>query len=321
MRSANSKACVCLIIVATSASLPGCVPPPLPSPDEVAASLSDAVLHPERTCEELRAEFDVEHLPAPSTPADIHLPYTEDWLELSTGERIRLWHLPVDDSHGTVIYSIGAVGEMACYLLPGLMLTQSGYSMVIYEYAGFGESTGAPTLKSLEPTLHAVVNWTLENTDADEVSLMGLSLGSIPAIAVAIDRPDDVNAVILDSPVAMGRELDRFNFFLGGRAREITRLLSPELVSEDIIAEMKQPLLMYMHEEDFVTPPETIRLLYDLAGGPKELVRFAELDHGRGQFVHAPEYKTALIRFLDEIWGIERDELDPYVTLDGEIIP
>jgi len=61
--------------------------------------------------------------------------------------------MPVEPAHGTVIVSPGNSGSMACYLLTAQLLTDDGYSVVIYDYEGFGGSSGQASLETLRPDL------------------------------------------------------------------------------------------------------------------------------------------------------------------------
>ena len=104
------------------------------------------------------------------------------------------------------------------------------------------------------------------------------------------------------SPVALGAELDRFGFLFGGRVAEIIGLIDEELVSELIVSDLTQPLLVFLSGRDSVTPPPTIELLFQNAGGPKEIVRFPNIDHALGPYVKTALYTVHIGTFLTGIW-------------------
>ncbi|MCK4342893.1 MAG: alpha/beta fold hydrolase [Phycisphaerae bacterium] len=293
------------LLVATSLIATSCTLPPPPTPEDILDMLSYAVLVPERTCAELREEFGVEHLPLVDYPDELGLEFEEDFVQTTRGESLRVWYIPAESERGVVVISPGAVGSMPCYLFVALLLHEQGWSAVMYEYQGFGQSTGIPNLDSLRPDLAAVLDWTQARTGAEEVSLFGLSLGSIPSVALAVERPDTVNAVVLDSPVALREELQRFDFFLAGQSELVIRLLDPSLITEELIDRMQQPLLVFLHEEDYVTPPAAVELLFELAPGPKELVRFTGLEHAQAQFFDTEVYVEHMDSFLSEVWESE----------------
>jgi len=279
--------------------------PPLPPPEEVLKRLSYAILQPEMSCAELAADFGLDGLPIVDNPAEAGMPYQEVAVTASDNHPLRVWLMPATDSRGIVIVSSGNSGPMSCYLFTADLLTRSGWSAVMYDYEGFGGSGGQASLATLRDDLRAVVDWVVTHTGNPQVSLFGMSLGSIPSIAVAIDQPETVNAVILDSPVALGHEIQRFGFLVRGRWREIMAALSavaPWLLTEQTITQMKQPLLVFVHERDVVTPPQTIATLIARAAGPVELVYFTGLGHAAGQFERTEEYRAHLESFLDRVW-------------------
>jgi hypothetical protein len=289
------------LVSALLATVAGCPRPPTAA--ELVQRLSYAVLEPNVTCAQLRDDLGLEGLPLADTPVDVGLPYEEHWVTAADGFVLRVWYLPAEHSHGLVITSSGNTGAMPCYLFTAQLLHEGGYDVVMYDYEGFGGSSGEPSLPALRPDLEAVTDWARAYSGLPHVTLFGMSLGSIPAIAVAVDRPTEINGVVLDSPIALATEIERFSFLIDGRSSELIAILEPWLLSEDTITRLQQPLLVYLHEQDVISPPEAVQLLYDRAAGSKELVRFPDLGHARGQFVRTEEYRAHLLGFLQQVWA------------------
>ncbi len=276
----------------------------LPDSDSALEIVSDLVLDPKITCAELAVIFQVEDFPIVENPAQVGIPYDEVFITADDGTALKLWHLQSDINYGTIILSNGAVGELPCYLLVGRLLYNTGFSVVMYDYRGFGGSGGKPSLKTLHSDLINVLDWTLQNTGEPQVVLAGVSLGAIPAVSVAVERPDSIATVILDSPVALGEEIRRFAFFTGGRPGEFEALLPAELITEDIIGQLKAPSLMFLNELDVITTPEQTMLLYERAGGAPELVSFPGIGHANGPYHLEPAYRYFVTDFLQRtfIW-------------------
>ncbi len=290
---------VLVLLLAVSA----CVPNAELLPDEVEKGLSSVIMNPAVTCEELRKSFGLEHLALVDTPDQAGIAYEEHWVAVpQTGQAVRMWYAPAKLNRGVVVISLGAVGSLPCYLFTTRLLTQNGWSVVSYEYEGFGLSTGTPSLLSLRPDLQAVVDWTIGYTGFERVTLLGISLGTIPTVAVAAESPEKVNGVMLDSPVALRAEIERFRLLVGGQDGRVLAALPDELVSERIIGDMRVPSLIFMHERDDITPTTTVKLLFDLAPAPKTLVSFPSLNHARGQYFDTDRYVFAAESFLSGIW-------------------
>jgi hypothetical protein len=273
-----------------------------PSPEQLVGLASELLLQPERTCSQLRVDFGLEFLPVVETPAEVGIPYEEHFVETPDGEVLRVWYFPSAAGKGVVILSNGMVGEIPCYLFLTVLLYENGWDVVMYDYRGFGGSSGLPTIALLTPDLDAIVDWTLARTGFAHVTLYGQSLGSIPSVALAVDRPDVVNAVVLDSPAAPGLLLS--GLYTQGvlLAPALAAVAPPDFFTEDVITRVRQPVLVYLHEKDELLPPETVRAIYDRAGGPKRLVYFGGLGHYRGIFFQTEAYVYALEDFLLEVW-------------------
>lgn len=281
----------------------GCAGPRPPAKDELLERLSFIVLDPAITCTELRDHFHLTDLPVVEAPDELGLEYVNQWVIGADSAALHVWFIPARLDRGTVVLSMGASGRMACYLFVTQLLVHNGWSVVMYEYQGFGESQGTPSLGTLASDLETVVNWTRSAATAPRVTLMGISLGSIPSVAVAARRPDAINGVILDSPVALSSELERFNFLLNGDAADYVARLDAELITETMMPLVTQPTLFFLNEADIVTPPATIERLYALANEPKQLVRFPDLEHALGPYAKTALYTVSVERFLSGLWG------------------
>jgi uncharacterized protein len=279
-----------------------CVPIAVMDPPEVVAGLSKLILQPETTCAELRERFEVD-MTVVDTPDQAGLEYYEFRVPVAENKSLRVWYLPAELDQGVIVYSMGDAGNMACYLFSADLLIGQGYSVVMYDYEGFGGSDGSPVLDSLSPDLQAVVDWTRNFTGRQQVTLMGMSLGSIPSIALAVENPEAVNGVILDSPIALRTQIFRFGFLVAGQSAPLIARLAPDLLSEDVISRLDQPLLIFSHERDFISTPTSVRLLFDRAAGPKELVYFPEIGHASGQFLMTDYYVYYLKDFLAKVWS------------------
>ena len=288
-----------------SALLAGCVPPPpppLPPPDELVSRVSYAILQPEVSCADLAREFALD-LPVVDTPDQIGLAYTEHFLTAADGTVRRLWLLPAAESRGVVLVAMGNSGSMACYLFTAQLLVNNGYTVVIFDYAGFGGSAGDAHLFTLKPDLELALDWTIREAGFSQVTLFGLSLGSIPVVAVAVGRADVVNGVILDSPIAMGAEIERFRVLVAGRTQEVIDALEPWIFAENLIGNMYHPVLVYRHDLDLVAPALAVDVLYGLAPGRKQMLSFWDLGHAAGQFERTAAYNEHLRDFLADVWG------------------
>jgi hypothetical protein len=306
-------------LLVTPLFIAGCGFPPLPFGRPFVDWLSDVTLSPEVSCERLRERFALEDLPLADNPADTELAYIEYWVITPDNEALHTWYIPTSLDRGTVVLSRGSTGPMECYLYIARLLARNGWSVVMYDYRGFGLSSGRPSLDTLSEDLAVVLDWTLLQMQRAEVTLMGVSLGSIPTIAIAAERPDVVNAIVLDSPVGMRQEFDRFRTLLAGQQQELADRLAKELLTEDQMVHVRQPVLAIINAEDRVTPADTIERLVELAPGVRWVAEFGGLTHAQAPYRDPSRYVWYLDTFLATVWGGEdlRETLVPLGALDG----
>jgi pimeloyl-ACP methyl ester carboxylesterase len=148
-----------------------------------------------------------------------------------------------------------------------------GWLMV--NYRGFGLSGGVPTERAVIEDSKRVYDWAAAQPDVDaaNIVLLGRSLGSYVAVAVAAARR--ARAAILatpfDSAVALGEKrfpLLPVRWFVGERFNPIS--FAPGI---------SMPALFVLAENDEITPAENGRALAQKWGGLKELVLLRGATH------------------------------------------
>jgi alpha-beta hydrolase superfamily lysophospholipase len=86
------------------------------------------------------------------------------------------------------------------------LLAKVGFNLVVGEFRGYGNSQGVPQASHLAGDAEDVLHW-LKNTLAAKgyqprLAVMGRSLGSVCALSLAGDSPDDFDALVLESGFA-----------------------------------------------------------------------------------------------------------------------
>lgn len=282
----------------------GCAAPVIPPPgDDFSSALSQTILFPQLTCEDLRAFFKVDYLPIVDNPAQQGIAYEEHYLLTPNDQIIRVWYVPSALNRGTVLLSPGNSGPMQCYLYVPWKLNELGWSVVMYEYEGFGYSSGRPSLDSLAPDLETVLDWSRAYLGLNQLTLMGLSLGTVPSTAIAAKRPEAVNGLIMDSPFSIPGEFERISFLLTSRAEDYIGRLDSELLTDETIGGVRCPVLIYLHTLDILTPIDTVKAVLESAPVNTEIVTFEELDHARGAYFDTGTYLFHADRFLSNVWA------------------
>ena len=154
-------------------------------------------------CGALAAELEDEPESVPNDPSGVGLAFESFDVQASTGQAVAGWFIPaVGAARGTVLMNNASLGTRSCHLAWTNWLVGAGFNVVMYDYEGFGASGGVKRMTNIVPDARAVLAWTLESDDPSRqsVALMGLSLGVGPSLRLAAEFPEQVWAVVLDSP-------------------------------------------------------------------------------------------------------------------------
>lgn len=196
-------------------------------------------------------------------------------------------HLP-----NVVLLCHGNGETLAAWDAAGRAMGSRGWSLVLWDYRGYGRSTGAPTFRRLlsdgESVLSEVRSWAPRR-----LVLFGRSLGS----RVAWELARSVDGVIIDSGFT---DVDAF-----ARRRGIDPHDLPEAERALIdplprIAAVRAPVLLLHGEADRAIRVEEAVSAQAACGG--ELVRLPGVGHD-DLYAH-PGYDDALARFLAHLAGL-----------------
>lgn len=233
-----------------------------------------------------------------ATPRDAGLEYEAVTLATGDGERLDAWYVPAQTARGTVLVCHGNAGHIGHRLPLLAMFRRLGYATLIFDYRGYGRSTGQPSEEGLQRDAHAAWEYLARErgvTPAHAV-FYGESLGGAVAARLAVEaRPAAlVLASAFISVPDLGADLYRFL-----PVRWLAR------IRFDTRAALKnfQGAVFVAHSpDDEIVTYRHGRALYDAASGRKE---FLDLQGGHNDaFVFMrQEWSEALGRFLDEHVG------------------
>ena len=128
--------------------------------------------------------------PPPSrTPADAGMRFEDVQFPARDGHTLRGWWLPAPESDAPVmLYFHGNAGtrEDRLEILQGMVA--AGISVFIFDYRGYGGSSGRPSEAGLKLDGEAAFDWVKKHTRGGPVFLLGHSLGAAVAAQTALTR-------------------------------------------------------------------------------------------------------------------------------------
>jgi len=231
-----------------------------------------------------------------ATPQAVGLRF-ETWkIPTADGETLAAWFIPAPNPQGILVYCHGNGGNIG-NRVPYLPIFHSlGLSVVLWDYRGYGQSTGRPSEAGLYQDADAVMGYLQQQHSIapTQTVIYGESLGGGVASYLAAQYP--VRGWVLAGTFtsAVDRAAELYPFLPVrwlARSRFDTRARLPQITA---------PLLVLHSVDDEIIPIHHGRALYAAANPPKTLVELTG-DHNNGFLDNALAYREALAAFLDAL--------------------
>ena len=209
------------------------------------------------------------------TPDRAGLNYRDVGLETADGERLHGWWIGArTDSLGHLLLCHGNGGNVSDRLPHAAVLTAAGFDVLLFDYRGYGRSTGRPSEEGTYRDARAALRCVLEQPGVEpgRVLYLGESLGGAVALDLALERPPA--GIVLLSAFTGVREMGRVHY----------PLIPPALVPDAYptlrrIRGLRAPLLVLHGDRDDIVPLSQGRALFEAAPGPKHIHVFHGLGH------------------------------------------
>ncbi len=214
-----------------------------------------------------------------TTPAELRLAAEDVTFATADGETLHGWFLPAEgEPRGVVVHFHGNAANISNHLPLVSWLPQRGYHVLMFDYRGFGRSTGRPTRAGTIRDGHAALDYVRTRADCRALPLFvyGQSLGGAVGVVVAADRPE-VRGVIAEATFGRYRGIAAAHLQRRVLWRPLANLLAAAAISagHDPIAVVgriaPRPLLVITGARDEICFPELGSELHAAAGEPKTL--------------------------------------------------
>jgi fermentation-respiration switch protein FrsA (DUF1100 family) len=235
---------------------------------------------------------------APSlTPASLHLPFDDLNLTTTDGETLHAWYVPVATNAAnlwTLILCHGNGGNIENRLDSLKALHDLGINAFIFDYRGYGRSTGVPSeAGTYEDAMTAWRYLTgVRGCSTKRIVIFGESMGG----AVAIDLAQRVQpgALVVESTFTSSPDMAAGMFpFLP--ARHLCRFQYNSLSKIDRV---QCPVLIAHGPDDETIPFRQGRRLFDAATEPKQFFQLSGGHNAGGLLAGNPAYRNVLESFL-----------------------
>ncbi len=235
------------------------------------------------------------------TPADVGLPYESVYLETSDGKRLGAWWIPSESMRGVLLYCHGNGGNISALLDSVRIFNRLGLSVFVFDYRGYGESTGSPSEQGLYRDVEAAWNYLegIRKIDPQKIVVFGWSLGG--PVGAWISQKHRPGALILEGAFTSLQDAarDRVPGFF------VTLFIPDQYPTKRYVAMVRSPVLIIHSRDDEVMPFHHGEALFAAARGAKQLLDIRG-SHNRG-FLDS-RYEISIDSFLSEVLVPKKEE-------------
>ena len=219
----------------------------------------------------------------------------EHWMETDDGELLYGWYCRAEKPMASALFCHGNTGNLTTIATVIPHLLDSGINVLLFDYRGFGRSTGRPSLSGVvaDGVTAARYHDTIRPQDQSSI-LYGYSLGG--AIAAQVTKQHAFDGLILQSTFTNLRELARVAF-----PRVPLHLVSGNFFDTlAVVRKLDIPVLILHGTEDETIPCWMAHRLFDACVAPKEI-----------RIVEGGLHKDLYVRDGDQlVWAVNRFAAD-----------
>jgi fermentation-respiration switch protein FrsA (DUF1100 family) len=202
------------------------------------------------------------------------------------------WFIPVKGARRNVLYCHGNAGNISDRLDKIKIFHELGFNIMIFDYRGYGKSSGRPSEAGLYQDAQAAYDLLAARKDAGTLPIVvyGASLGGAVAVDLAMHRP--VAGLITEAVFTSIRDM----------ARVYYPWIPDFLISIDYdvmrkVAGLRIPKLFIHSQQDEVIPFTQGQRLFAAAAEPKAFLA-VEGGHNDNFFQSETEIRRALQDFM-----------------------
>lgn len=230
------------------------------------------------------------------TPEALGLPFEDVLLDVEPGVKVHAWFIRAakQPAAATILFSHGNAGNIADRLDRVLRWRGLDADFLLYDYRGYGRSTGRPDEEGTYRDGRAAYDYLVKTRGVDprHLILMGESLGCAISIQLAVEQP--AAGLVIEAPFASIAHMANAIYpFLPLGPFIKTRYLNVEK-----IARLRMPLLVVQGTRDEVIPVAQGKMVFDAAPPPRRYLAIEGAHHNDVYVVGAGRYQAALSDFI-----------------------
>ena len=231
-----------------------------------------------------------------ASPKHAGLAFEDLMLETADGERVSTWYVPAaaDADRGyTLLFCHGNAGNLSHRIGSIMTFHQLGLNVIIFDYRGYGKSTGKASEKGTYADARAAWDYLVDTKKVppDRIIIFGRSLGG--AIATKLAGEKKPGALVLESTFLSAPAMAH-RMFPYLPTRLLCRYKYDNLAA---IPDIQCPIVIAHGRQDTTIPFDHSEQLYEAASEPKHFIAFRG-GHNDGGMDSDMTYREAFKAFL-----------------------
>ncbi len=230
-----------------------------------------------------------------ASPSNVGLHFEDVHFTTADGEKLHGWWVPHEEAFATILFFHGNAGNISGRIDTIEKLQALGVNVFIFDFRGFGQSTGSPSEEGLYKDAEAAFQYLVKTRSipATEIIIHGRSLGGGPATWLA--ERVRVAALILESTFTSVPDAGahHYPFF------PVRMLANVDFDNLLRVARCRCPVLIMHSPDDEVIPFEHGERLFEAAKDPKRFLELAGA-HNQAHSVSGHSYVATLGAFLSD---------------------
>ncbi|HPB05950.1 MAG TPA: alpha/beta fold hydrolase [Prolixibacteraceae bacterium] len=234
-------------------------------------------------------------------PTEFKLNYEEFVIKTPDGVSLKLWLIQPTEkkaNNKVIVFAYGDSGNMSYWLHHAQLFSENGFTIVLFDYRGFGESstfeinTDLLYYNEFSTDLVSVIKWTKHKFAGQRIGVYGFSMGTISAAAAL--QNEKVDFFIAES--AIYNPEDVVNYLHNTKHKTILLPVGSNNV-KGLYNNISCSMLLLSGVSDEVSSPQTGKLIANQKSNRK-LVTYSG-GHGQALQSLGKEYGKIISDFIE----------------------
>jgi len=223
------------------------------------------------------------------TPASVSPAYQDVFFITADGIQLHGWFLDGEEGRPLILFCHGNAGNIGDRIEILAFLHSMGFPVLIFDYRGYGRSTGHASEMGTYADARAALAWLAgRGWQPQHIIYLGRSLGAAVALNLALEKPPA--ALVLESPFTSVAAMGRLHYPVIYRL--FGWLLDAEYDNLAKIGNLRSPLWIIHGTADTIVPSTMSEELIAAASQPKHLLLLPKVDHNDLFFSVSEPYRN-----------------------------